>query len=97
MLNGKTIRWHRPEESFELGSQFAELSIDGTPTRIAFPLFVRVADKPWALGVPLDQLRKPDVDVYVFHYSTDGDTKSLSPAGEDGFDALQRELSDPDA
>ncbi len=97
MLRNKTVRWHRPEESFVLEGEIAELSIDGTPTKLVFSLFVRVADKPWALGIPLAQLRQPEVDLYVFHYENVGEAKALSPAGEEGFDALQRELSDPNA
>lgn len=73
--------------------QAAEVPVDGQNVACAFPLFVKVAGQNWAVGVPVAQLSKPEVDLYAFAYSKDGDAKLLSPAPDRGFAELQAKLS----
>ena len=67
--------------------------MEGQTIACAFPLFVKVAGQDWAVGVPVSQLSKPEVDLYVFAYAKDGDGRLLSPAPDKGFATLQAKLS----
>lgn len=47
-----------------------------------------VAERNWAIAIPLSQLRQADVDVYVFEATKDKKGYALTPAPNEGFDAL---------
>ena len=93
MWKGKKISWHRPDLSLRLVGEVANLELEDGEVRCAFPLKARAAGKVWALGVPLAQIRSPEVDIYVFEATEDGDGFLLNQAPQAGFDAAIRAVS----
>lgn len=93
MWQGKKISWHRPNLSMRLEGKSAVLDLDGDKVHCAFPLEAQAEGKTWALGVPVDQLRQPEVDIYVFEAQADGNSLLLTQAPEAGFEAVIRSIS----
>lgn len=69
------------------------LDLDGESVRCAFPLVVKVAGRLWAIAIPLAQLGQPTVDVYVFAATKVRGGHELSPAPDEGFEALKAALT----